>query len=66
MNNHKTKTLKKILTLILALSHLIIVAQTNELLDNSTPKKYELGGIVIEVANNLNNSTIIANTALEI
>jgi outer membrane protein insertion porin family len=66
MNNHKTKTLKKILTLILALSHLIIVAQTNELLDYSTPKKYELGGIVIEGANNLNNSTLIAITELEI
>jgi outer membrane protein insertion porin family len=58
--------LKKILTLILALSHLIIVAQTNELLDYSTPKKYELGGIVIEGANNLNNSTLIAITELEI
>ena len=66
MNNHKTKTLKKILTLILALSHLIIVAQTNELLDYSTPKKYALGGIVIEGANNLNNSTLIAITELEI
>lgn len=66
MNNHKTKTLKKLLTLILALSHLIIIAQTNELLDYSTPKKYELGGIVIEGANNLNNSTLIAITELEI
>lgn len=66
MNNHKTKTLKKFLTLILALSHLIILAQTNELLDYSIPKKYELGGIVIEGANNLNNSTLIAITELEI
>ena len=66
MNNHKTKTLKKLLTLILGLSHLIIIAQTNELLDYSTPKKYELGGIVIEGANNLNNSTLIAITELEI
>ena len=66
MNNYKTKTLKKLLTLTLVLSHLIITAQTKGLLDYSIPKKYELGGIIIEGANNLNNSTLIAITELEI
>lgn len=45
---------------------LISTAQTQKKLDYSNPKTYEIGGIMIDGAQNLNNSTLIAITGLSI
>ena len=45
---------------------LISTAQTQTKLDYSNPKTYEIGGIMIDGAQNLNNSTLIAITGLSI
>tara|TARA_B110000879_G_scaffold45957_1_gene64835 strand:- start:13459 stop:15927 length:2469 start_codon:yes stop_codon:yes gene_type:complete len=41
-------------------------AQTNEKLDYSNPKTYEIGGVMVIGADNLNNSTLIAISELTI
>ena len=41
-------------------------AQTNDGLDYSAPKTYEIGGIMVNGADHLNNNTLISITGLEI
>ena len=66
MNKYKTKILKNIVLIILSLLSINLTAQINDSLDYSSPKTYELSGIIIEGAENLNNSTLISITGLEI
>ena len=66
MNKYKTKILKNIVLIILSLLSINLTAQINDSLDYSSPKTYELAGIIIEGAENLNNSTLISITGLEI
>ena len=40
--------------------------QTNEALDYSNPKTYEIGGIMVIGADNLNNSTLISISELTV
>jgi outer membrane protein insertion porin family len=58
--------LKNIVLLVISLISINIIAQTNDVLDYSTPKTYEIGGIMVNGANNLNNSTLVAITGLSI
>ncbi len=58
--------MKRITFIIIGLISINITAQTNDFLDYSSPKKYEIGGIIVNGANNLNNSTLVAITGLSI
>jgi outer membrane protein insertion porin family len=55
---------KKIALLILISFTLTVTAQTSDELDYSNPITYEIGGIIVNGANNLNNSTLISITGL--
>ena len=65
-SKYKIKILNKITLVIISLISLSITAQTNDLLDYSNPKTYEIGGIIITGADNLNNNTLLAITGLSI
>ena len=58
--------MKKIGLIIISLISINISAQTNNEIDYSNPKTYELGGVVVNGANNLNNSTLIAISGLSV
>ena len=58
--------MKKFTIIIISLLSLTIGAQTNEKLDYSNPKTYEIGGIMVIGADNLNNSTLIAISELTV
>jgi outer membrane protein insertion porin family len=64
LNNYKNKILKKFTLIIISLLSLTLGAQTNEALDYSNPKTYEIGGIMVIGADNLNNRTLIAISEL--
>ena len=66
LNNYKNKILKKFTLIIISLLSLTLGAQTNEALDYSNPKTYEIGGIMVIGADNLNNSTLIAISELTV
>lgn len=58
--------MKYIILLLVSLISITIQAQTKAPLDYSSPKTYEIGGIMVNGANNLNNSTLIAIAGLSI
>jgi outer membrane protein insertion porin family len=58
--------LKKITLLIISLISLSITAQKKNVVDYSIPKTYEIGGIMVNGAKNLNNSTLVAISGLTI
>ena len=58
--------MKKFSLILLSLLNISLSAQTIEYVDYSTPKSYEIGGIMVNGANNLNNSTLIAISGLTI
>jgi len=66
LNNYKNKILKKITLIIISLLSLTLGAQTPEKLDYSNPKTYEIGGIMVIGADNLNNSTLISISELTV
>ena len=66
MNKYKTRILKNIVLIILSVLSINLTAQINDSLDYSSPKTYELAGVIVEGAENLNNSTLISITGLEI
>jgi len=65
-NNYKNKFLKKFALLLLAFLSINLSAQTTEEVDYSMPKSYEIGGIMVNGADNLNNSTLIAISGLTV
>ena len=65
LNKQKTKILKKIALLILLINFNLKGQETN-LLDYSEPKSFEIGGIIISGAENLNNNTLISIANLSI
>ena len=65
-SNCKNRILKKFALLLLSLINISLVAQTIEEVDYSTPKSYEIGGIMVNGADNLNNSTLIAISGLTV
>ena len=65
-NKYKINVLKKITLLIVSLLSINITAQINNTIDYASPKNYEIGGIIVSGADNLNNSTLIAITGLSI
>ena len=58
--------MKKFTLIIISLLSLTLGAQTNEKLDYSNPKTYEIGGIMVIGADNLNNSTLISISELTV
>ena len=58
--------MKKIALLILILLNFNLKAQEKNLLDYSNPQSYEIGGIMINGAENLNNNTLISIANLTI
>ena len=62
----KITLLRKIVFLIISLLGFVASAQINEPLDYSNPKTYEISGIIVNGANNLNDNTLIAITELSI
>ena len=58
--------MKKFTLIIISLLSLTLGAQTTEALDYSNPKTYEIGGIMVIGADNLNNSTLIAISELTV
>jgi len=58
--------LKKFTLIIISLLSLTLGAQTTEALDYSNPKTYEIGGIMVIGADNLNNSTLITISGLTV
>jgi len=66
LNNYKNKILKKFTLIIISLLSLTLGAQTTEALDYSNPKTYEIGGIMVIGADNLNNSTLITISGLTV
>ena len=65
-SKYKINILKKILFLIVSLISFYTNAQTDNNIDYSKSKIYEIGGVIVNGANNLNNSTLIALTELTI
>ena len=65
-SKYKIKVLKKIALLLITLISFDITAQINDTLDYSNPRTYEIGGIMVNGADNLNNSTLVAITGLSI
>lgn len=65
-NNYKNRILKKFAFLLLSFLSINLSAQTTEDVDYSTPKSYEIGGIMVNGADNLNNSTLISISGLTI
>jgi outer membrane protein insertion porin family len=66
LNNYKNKILKKFTLIIISLLSLTLGAQTTQSLDYSSPKTYEIGGIMVNGANNLNDKTLILISELTI
>jgi len=66
LNNYKNKILKKLTLIIISLLSLTLGAQNTEVIDYSNPKNYEIGGIMVIGADNLNNSTLIAISELTV
>ena len=64
--NYKNRILKKFALLLLSFLNINLSAQTNEDVDYSTPKSYEIGGIMVNGADNLNNSTLITISGLTV
>lgn len=58
--------MKKIALLIISFLSINVTAQVNDTLDYSDPKSYEIGGVMVTGANNLNNNTLIAITGLSV
>ena len=58
--------MKKITLLIISLISFSISAQIKDAVDYSIPKNYEIGGIMVNGAKNLNNSTLVAISGLTI
>lgn len=58
--------MKKFTLIIISLLSLTLGAQTTEALDYSNPKTYEIGGIMVIGADNLNNSTLITISGLTV
>ena len=70
-NKHKIRALRKNILLIISLVSINITAQIspttlNNVIDYSAPKSYELGGVIITGANNLNDNTLITISGLSI
>ncbi len=58
--------MKKILLLILSIISLSIEAQNEAPLDYSQPKNYEIGGIILDGAKNLNDNALISISGLSV
>ena len=65
LSKYKIKMLKNII-LIISLVSYSASAQIKNIIDYSNPKTYEIGGIMIDGAHNLNNSTLVTITGLSI
>ena len=65
-NKYSTNILKKIALLIFSLISIGTNAQITDGLDYSAPKTYEIGGIMVNGADHLNNNTLISISGLEI
>ena len=65
-NNYKNRILKKFALLLLTFLSISLNAQTTEEADYSRPKSYEIGGIMVNGADNLNNSALIAISGLAV
>jgi len=65
-NNYKNRILKKFTAILLSILSINLSAQTIERIDYSSPKSYEIGGIMVNGANNLNNSTLIDISGLAV
>ena len=65
-SKYKISALKKITLLIITFISFNIKAQINDQIDYSNPIIYEIGGIMVNGADNLNNNTLITITGLEI
>ena len=58
--------MKKFAVILLSILSINLSAQTIERIDYSSPKSYEIGGIMVNGANNLNNSTLIDISGLAV
>ena len=58
--------MKNIILIIFSLISLCHTAQINSVVDYSIPETYQIGGIKVNGANNLNNSTLVAISGLSI
>ena len=65
-NKYRINILKKIALLIFSLMSIAINAKTTDGLDYSAPKTYEIGGIMVNGADHLNNNTLISISGLEV
>jgi len=65
-NNYKNRILKKFALILLSFLSINLSAQTTEKIDYSNPKSYEIGGITVKGADNLNNSTLITISGLTV
>jgi len=65
-NNYKNRILKKFALILLSILSINLSAQTTEKIDYSSPKSYEIGGIMVNGADNLNNSTLITISGLTV
>jgi len=65
-NKYSINILKKISLLIFSLISIGTNAQITDGLDYSAPKTYEIGGIMVNGADHLNNNTLISISGLEV
>ncbi|MAU36092.1 MAG: outer membrane protein assembly factor BamA [Flavobacteriales bacterium] len=64
--NRTLRILKNIILIIFSFISLSNTAQINSVVDYSIPETYQIGGITVNGANNLNNSTLVAISGLSI
>ena len=65
LNNYK-KNIIKYFVVLFCLTTLNLLAQDKSSIDYSSPEKFEIGGIVVNGAENLNNNTLIAISGISV
>ncbi len=66
LNKYKNNMKCKILLFLLSIIQLSVFSQTNNIIDYANPKIYEIGGITIKGATNLNNDALITISGLSV
>ena len=65
LNNYK-KNIIKCFVVLFCLTTLNLRAQDKSSIDYNSPEKFEIGGIVVNGAENLNNNTLIAISGISV
>ena len=65
LNNYK-KNIIKYFVILFCLTTLKLSSQDKSSIDYNSPEKFEIGGIIVNGAENLNNNTLIAISGISV